>query len=68
MKKIPVKIILGIVALAVVIGAVKLVGSLISGAFGLVNGLLSTILGIVVIVALIAIVIWMFAYAAKNKK
>lgn len=67
MKNIPLKIILGIVALAIVIGAVKLISGIFTGAFGLVNGLLNTVLGIVVVLALIIIVIWMFAYAKKNR-
>lgn len=58
------KLVIGIIALALVIAAVvfvvRLVGGLITGAFNLV-------LGIVVVVALVAIVAWMFWYAAKNK-
>lgn len=68
MKKNLGKIILGVVALALVIGAVRLVRLIIGGAFSLVNGFFNVILAVIVIVALIAIVIWMFAYAAKMNK
>ena len=61
------KILGAVLALAVVIGAGVLVIKLISGAFSLLSGLLNTILGLAVVVALIAIVIWMFRYAKKNK-
>ena len=40
---------------------------LLSGALALAHGILDTILGIVVILALVAIVAWMFAYAKKKK-
>ncbi len=68
MKNGIVKIILGVVALALVIGAIRLVTMIGGGAFGLVNGLFNVVIAIVVIIALIAIVIWMFAYAAKMNK
>ena len=57
-----------LLALAVIIGGVILAVKLISGALSIVHGLLDTILGIVVILALVAIVIWMFAYAKKARK
>lgn len=50
------------------IGGVILAVRLISGAFALVHGALNTVLGIVVILALLAIVAWMFAYARKHRK
>jgi hypothetical protein len=56
-----------ILALAVVIGGVVLAVKLISGAFALVHGALDTVLGVVLILGLIAIVAWMFAYAKKKK-
>ena len=62
------KIIRAIVALALTVGVIFLVVKLISGAFALLGGVLDTILGIVLILALVAIVIWMFRYAAKKKK
>lgn len=57
-----------VLALALIIGGVILAVKLISGALALVNGLFNTVLGVLVILALVAIVIWMFAYAAKNRK
>ena len=58
------KIIVGIsflaVVIAIVVFAFKLISCLISGALNLV-------LGIGVVIALIVIVVWMFAYAAKQK-
>ena len=61
MKRTLAGIIIGVIVLAAVIGAVKLITGIVSGAFNL-------ILGIGVIIALIAIVIWMFAYANKKRK
>ena len=58
MKRTLAGIIIGVIVLAAVIGAVKLITGIIGGAFNL-------ILGTGVIIALIAIVIWMFAYARK---
>ena len=55
------KILLAVIALALIIGAVTLVIKLVSGAF-------NAVLGIVVLVALVVIVIWMFAYAKKMRK
>ncbi len=68
MKKNLGKIILGVVALALIIGAIRLVKLIAVGAFSLVSGAFNVVLAVVVIVALIAIVIWMFAYAAKMNK
>lgn len=62
------KIIGAIIALLVVIGIVVLAVRLISGAFSLLGGLIDAVLGLAVVVALVAIVIWMFRYAAKSKK
>ena len=56
-----------ILAAILLIGGVILAVRLISGAFALVHGALNTVLGIVVILALLAIVAWMFAYAKKKK-
>ena len=57
-----------ILAANLLIGGVILAVRLISGAFALVHGALNTVLGIVVILALLAIVAWMFAYARKHRK
>ena len=61
MKKLLPVILIAVIAIAAVIGAVKLVSSLIAGAF-------NAILGVAVIVALILIVIWMFAYAKRKNR
>lgn len=57
-----------ILAAILFIGGVILAVRLISGAFALVHGALNTILGIVLILALLAIVAWMFSYAKKKRK
>ena len=57
-----------VVVLAVVVFIGMLAVKLISGAVTLVSGLFNTILGILLILGLIALVIWMFAYAGKKKK
>lgn len=62
------KIIGSIIAFLVVIGIIVLAVKLISGAFSLLGGLIDAVLGLAVFVALVAIVIWMFRYAAKSKK
>ena len=58
------KLIVGIVFLAVVIGIAGFAFKLISG---LISGALNLVLGIGVVIALIVIVIWMFAYASRHK-
>ena len=63
MKKLSVVIVAAVLVLIVVVLAVKLIG----GAVSLVSGAFNAILGLAVIVALILIVAWMFAYARKNK-
>lgn len=55
------KILFALVALALVVGAIVLVVRLVRGA-------LNTILGVVVLIALVVIVIWMFAYAKRARK
>ena len=57
-----------VVVLAVVIFIGMLAVKLISGAVTLVSGLFNTVLGVLLILGLIALVIWMFAYAGKKKK
>lgn len=51
-----------LVALGLIILAVRI----ISGAVVLVGGLFNAVLGVVVVLALVAIVIWMFSYAKRN--
>ena len=60
MKKLG-SILFALVALAQIIGAIVLVVKLVHGA-------LNTILGILVIIALVVIVIWMFSYANRMRK
>ena len=57
-----------VVVLAVVVFIGMLAVKLISGAVTLVSGLFNTVLGILLILGLIALVIWMFAYAKKHRK
>lgn len=57
-----------VVTLAVVVFVGMLAVKLISGAVTLVSGLFNTVLGILLILGLIALVIWMFAYAGKKRK
>ena len=55
------KILFFVVALALVIGAIVLVVKIVKGA-------LNTILGVMVIIALIVIVIWMLSYASRARR
>ncbi len=55
------KILFAVIALALIIGAITLVIKLVSGA-------LNAVLGIVVLIALVVIVIWMFSYARRMRK
>ena len=57
-----------LLALVLIVCGVILAVKLISGALSLVGGLFNTVLGILVILALVAIVIWMFQYAKKMRK
>ena len=61
------KLVAIIISALVVVGLVVLAAKLISGAVSLVGGLFNTLLGVAVILALVAIVIWMFRYASKNR-
>ncbi len=62
------KILLIVAAAAVLIALVGLAVKIVTNLFGLVGGLLNAVLGLLVLLALAALVIWMFRYAAKNKK
>ena len=57
-----------ILSLAIVVGVAVLAIKLLSGALALAHGVLDTILGVVLILAMVAIVVWMFSYAKKKKK
>ncbi len=52
---------------AAVVAAIVLVVKITSGAITLISGLFNVILGVIVVLAVIALVIWMFRYAAKHK-
>ena len=60
------KYILYALAAAVVIGAIVLVVKLIGGAITIISGLFNVVLGVLVILAVAALVIWMFKYAARH--
>jgi len=63
-----IKKLLPLIILAIVIlAAVVIVLRILAGGLGLVKAVLNTVLGLVVIIALIAIVIWMFRYAKLKK-
>ena len=55
-----------VVLVAVIVSLVVLLVKLIQGTAGIVGSLFNTVLGIVVVLALVIIVIWMFAYAKKK--
>ena len=60
------KIIYAALAALVAIALIVLLIKVVSGAFTLLNGTFNTIIGLVVIIALVVIVIWMFRYASKH--
>ena len=62
------KIITYLIFAAVAIGLLVLAVNIIRGAVSLAGGLLNTILGIIIILALVAIVAWMLSYAKKSSK
>ena len=57
-----------VLGLAIIVGVIVLALKLISGAAAVVGGLFNTILGILLVLALVVIVIWMFSYAKKHRK
>lgn len=61
-------IVITVIAAFVLFAAIWIVTALLKGAFHLAGGLLDTVLGIVIVLALIVLIIWMFRYASKNKK
>ena len=56
-----------IVAAIILIGGVSLLIKLISGAIAVISGLLNAVISVVLILAMLAIVAWMFSYAKKHK-
>lgn len=61
---------IGFIAGGVLAGAavIYLIYRLIAALFGLVTGAVDLVIGLVVLIALAAIVIWMFAYARKKRR
>lgn len=61
---------IGLIAGGVLAGAavIYLIYRLIAALFGLVTGAVDLVIGLVVLIALAAIVIWMFAYARKKRR
>ena len=55
-----------LVGLLAIVGVV-LVANLIAGAASIITGAFNAILGLVVIIALVIIVVWMFGYAKKHR-
>ena len=55
-----------LVGLLAIVGVV-LVAKLIAGAASIITGAFNAILGLVVIIALVIIVVWMFGYAKKHR-
>ena len=60
------KIVYAALAALVAIALIVLLIKVVSGAFTLLNGTFNTIIGLIVIIALVVIVIWMFRYASKH--
>ena len=54
--------------LVAVILVIVLAIRIVSGAAALAGGLFQTLLGIVIVLALVVIVVWMFSYAKKSRK
>ena len=57
-----------VILLAVIISLVTLLVRLIQGTAGLVGSAFNLILGLVVVIALVVIVVWMFLYASRHRK
>lgn len=62
------KIALFIIAIIAVLGLLALIFSLISGAVAVIGGFFNTVLALVVVIALVLIVVWMFSFAKKMRK
>lgn len=61
------KLIAAALLLAVIIAAAVLLFKIISGAIGIISGLLNAVLALAIIAATIFIVVWMFRYASRHK-
>ena len=53
---------------AVFILLIVLLVKIIRGALAIAGGLLNTVLGIAIVLAMLGIVVWMLSYAKKHKK
>lgn len=62
MKKLIIGITAALAAILILVVVIKQIGA----AAGIISGAFNAILGIVVIIALIAIVVWMFSYAKRK--
>ena len=60
------KIVYAALAALIAIALIVLLIKIVSGAFTLLNGTFNTIIGLIVIIALVVIVIWMFRYASNH--
>ena len=59
------KLVYAILTAAVAIALIVLLVKVVTGAFSLLSGAVNAVLGIVVVLALVVIVVWMFRYAKK---
>ena len=59
-------IVYAVLAALVAIALIVLLIKVVSGAFTLLNGTFNTIIGLIVIIALVIIVVWMFRYASRH--
>ena len=66
MNKKNIGLIVGLVLAAGIV--IFLIYKLVAGLLGLVAGAIDVVIGLVVILALAALVIWMFAYARRKRK
>lgn len=60
------KIVYAALAALIAIALIVLLIKIVSGAFTLLNGTFNTIIGLIVIIALVVIVVWMFRYASRH--
>ena len=60
------KLVYTLIAAAVVIALIVLLIRIVSGAVSLVSSGFNAVLGLIVVIALVIIVIWMFAYAKRH--
>ncbi len=60
------KLVSAVLAAIVAIGLVVLLVKVVSGAFTLLSGAVNAVLGIVIVLALVLIVLWMFSYARRH--